>query len=179
MGNLSRQNKLNGESAVCLLLSWGVLVYGSPNITVANTSDSSGFVDVGVDDLLAQLDQLIGPESTDDHLGVRDASSWDEQTSPIVSQTGGFAAQEEVQSQSRSSAHPPAPSSPPVAPRPRKQGVVNKVWNKRKKLFAKKFERGGRAPPNLSDNLAPERDDEPKWDDVLFFQSQESTVTKN
>ena len=42
----------------------------------------------------------------------------------------------------------------------------------------KKFEKADREPANLSDKLAPERDDEPKWHDVLFSKPPKPATTR-
>ena len=155
-----------------------VLVYGSSDITVASTSDSSGSVGASVDDLLAQLDRLISPEPTDDRLDVQGTSTFGGQTSSILSPIGESVAQE-VQLELIRSARLLPPSSHPVLPRPKKQGAVSKAWDQQlKNPFTRKPERGGRAPPNVSDNLAPESDDEFKRHDVLFLKSPKPTITK-
>lgn len=123
---------------------------------------------------------MIGPEPTGEHLDVqldvRDTSVWDERKSPIVSPIDMSEEREALQPLSPSSTRPPFPLSPfPTTPkvssvvtRPKRKSVVNRAWNKFKKLFMKKFETGEQGQPNLSDSLVPERDDEPKWYDALF-----------
>lgn len=132
------------------------------------------------DGLLKRLDHLIGPEPKDDQLDVRDSSTWDQRTSPNVSPIDGV-----MQLPPRSSASSPVPPSPyfplpipTLTPRSKKKSVVSKAWNKLKKMFMKKFERGDRAPPNLSDKLVPEREDEHKWSDTLFSKPTQSTITR-
>jgi hypothetical protein len=94
--------------------------------------------------------------------------------SPIVSSIDEFG----EQSQPRLSASPPVPPKPlPAIPQPKKGNVITNVLNKFKKMFMK-FEKGEETPRNLSDKLAPERDDEHKGYDALFLKPPKPTISR-
>lgn len=136
---------------------------------------------VCVDDLRKHLDHFLGPESTGDQLDAQDSSAWDEQTSPVTSPIDRFRQEEAGQSQCRPSAGTIIRPSPKVTlevPRPKKKSVVNRMWGRLRKLFAKKFEKGNQATPNLSEKLAPDRDDEPQRHDALFSKPPKSTTKR-
>lgn len=146
---------------------------------------------VDVENLLLDIDKLIGPEPTGDHSDDRDVSTW-EKTHPLVSPTvenGERPMLVPEQSQPRPSLHisippplppPPPPRVPPVRPpRTKKKSGFSKAWEELKeglregfreglKSFAKKFLSRGQAPHKLSDGLAPEREEEAKRYNSLF-----------
>ena len=137
-------------------------------------------------DILKDIDDIIGPERPDDHSEDRDISAWDKQTSPIVSSVveSREAKQTVEQPRATPSPLPPIPPTPPpqpqerpVAPRMKKKSVVSKAWSKFRKLLMKKF--GGDHPPaKLSDKLAPEREDEARRYETLFAKSPQPAKTR-
>jgi len=128
-------------------------------------------------DILRDVDDLIGPERPDDHSDDHDISTWDKQASAIVSpiaESREEARQTAVHPRATPShippiSSPPHPQEPLVPPRTKKKSVVSKAWSKFRKLLMKKFG-GDQPPPKLSDRLAPEREDEARWYETLFPQ---------
>lgn len=71
------------------------------------------------DDVLRNIDALIGPEPADDHPDSRDTSTWDKQTIPILSpivEPGEGAGQYVPQSSASLPTFPPTPTSPHQMP---------------------------------------------------------------
>ena len=151
----------------------------------------NGAPGLDLDDILKDIDYFIKPDPVEDPSGPPDASAWDQRTSPIASpiapsitRPGDESRWNVVQPRARSYSRPPtvppspppSPSPPPppppkrsqATPRPKKKGGFIKALNKVKEMFAKKFGGGNQPPPNLSDRLVPEREDEVKWYDGLF-----------
>ena len=146
-----------------------------------------------LDDVMRNIDDLIGPEPADDDPDSRDTSAWDQRTSPILSPIAG-PGEETRQSVPQSQASLPSPrpihtTPPPMFPHlsPIPQGpsmyrgtkqknTTSKVWGKLKKLFTRKFE-GGDPLPKLSDRLVPEHDDRVKWFE-LFSEPQDPAKTR-
>ena len=128
-------------------------------------------------DILKDIDGLLGPEQPDYHSDDRDSSVWDRRTSatlsPIVG-PGEEMKQDTVRSLASSSPLPPLPSTPfrqgPKV-RTKKKSSVGKMLDgirKFKRLMAKKLGGGHQPQPKLSDSLVPEHDDEAKWYEGLF-----------
>lgn len=144
-----------------------------------------------VDDLLKDLDHLIGPEQTEDHLEVRDVSAWDQPQSPIVSpieESGSRSMQfptQQPDSARRPTSPLPLPFFPPLknTPEPtlgkgasKKKGRMQRAWDRLKQMFVKKFLGADQGPHKLSDKLVPERDsDEVKLNEVLAFSKPRPT----
>ena len=159
----------------------------------------NGAPGLDLDDILKDIDYFIKPDPVEDPSGPPDASAWDQRTSPIVSPiapsiteygdesrwnvvppgAGSHSRPPTVPpSPSPSPPPPPPPKRPQATPRPKKKGGFIKALSKVKKMFAKKFGGGDQPPPNLSDRLAPEREDEVKWYDGLFSKPQKPTAPK-
>lgn len=118
------------------------------------------------------IDGTPGPEQPDDPSDHPDTPSPDGRATPVVSPISGLGggAKGDI-ARSRDSWSPlPSLSSPqyPTVPPRTKESRVGKVWNKFKKVLAKKFGGGDQPPPKLSDKLVPERDDEVRWYETLF-----------
>jgi len=144
--------------------------------------DTGGF-NSEFDEILRDIDEIIGPERPDDHSDDRDISAWDKQASPIVSpvvESREEAKQIAIQPRATPSPLPPIPPPPqerPVALRTKKKSVVSKAWSKFRKVLMKKFG-GDQPPPKLSDRLAPEREDEARGYETLFVKPPQPTKTR-
>lgn len=128
----------------------------------------SGTFNAEFDDILKEIDGILGPEQDDNHTDSQDNFTLDEGSFPILPPTAGS---REGSRQGIPPAHlsPPltTPPSPPPIPRVPK-GAVGRVWDKLKRLFKERFGGDDQAPPKLSDKLVPERDDEVRWYESLF-----------
>ena len=145
-----------------------------------------------LDDVMRNIDDLIGPEPADDYPDSRDASAWDRRTSPVVSPMAGPGeGARQFASQSRASLPPLPPisaSSPPIltspppistsppprspSPPPRSPSLpLIPLGTEKKSIMGiwwerlkAWFKRKFENPrPKLSDRLVPERDDRVKW----------------
>lgn len=152
--------------------------------------DAGGF-NSEFNDILKDIDEIIGHERPDDHSDDRDTSAWDKQTSPIVSpivESREETKQIVVQPRATSPPLPPIPPTPtptphshpqerPVAPRTKKKSVVSKAWSKLRKMLMKKFG-GDHLSPKLSDKLAPEHEDEARRYETLFVKPPQPAKTR-
>ena len=136
-------------------------------------------------DILRDIDDIIGPDRPDDHSEDQDISTWDKQPSPIVSPIveSREEAKQVVQPRATPSPLPPIPPPPsppqerPVAPRTKRKSVMSRAWSNLRKLLMKKFG-GDHPPPKLSDRLAPEREEEARRYETLFVKTPQPTKTR-
>lgn len=136
-----------------------------------------GALGADFDDLLKDIDVLIGPEGANGQPDSQDTSTLDEQTLPVLSPIVEPREETRLVSQSRVRllSRPTAPPSPPpklqdpmTYQRKKKKSRVVRAWDKLKELFTKRLGGEDQVPPRLSDKLVPERDDEVKWYESLF-----------
>lgn len=137
----------------------------------------SGTFNAEFDDILKDIDGILGPEQDDNRTDSHDNFTLDEGSFPILPPTVG-PREGSRQSISQSPAHlsflsTTPPSSPPIlqgspAHQRMKKSGLGRAWNKLKRLFKEKFGGDDQAPPKLSDKLVPERDDEVRWYESLF-----------
>ena len=117
-----------------------------------------------VNEILEGIDRLIGREQPNNRPEDRDALAWEKVPSPVVAPMNG-----PREGAWRNPARPRTPSQPapprdlPAHPRTKRSSISIK-WDRfmdsLKKKLKKKFKRGNREAPKLSDRLAPEPDDE-------------------
>ena len=140
------------------------------------------------DDILKDIDVLIGPEQVDDRSDGRDTPALDGRASPMLSPIVGSredvrptALRSEVQLPPlRPTSPPPHPKTPPT----KKKNIMKRIMDKLKKprqlwesLIAR-FSRGSQAPPILSNKLVPEREEEAKRYEPFFPESPELAVPR-